>query len=136
MQNVLSGPYFQRYGYRQDSLSLSLLAAHLAVIAYVLIGWMSMSRLALFFYVLLLPALALQWLFNHGSSLLTNYESYLRTGHWRDPRNVDEGAFLQNLIERATGLRPSRAQMMTVVYSLLFLFWQAALFRMVMITSS
>lgn len=132
MQQVFSAS-LRRYGYRQDSLSLGLLAAHLAVMSYVLVGWMSNSRLALFFYVLLLPALALQWLFNRGSSLLSNYESYLRSGHWRDPHNVDEGVFLQNLVERVTGFRPSRAQMMTVVYSLMFLFWQAALVRMMMI---
>ena len=132
MQQVLSAS-LRRYGYRQDSLSLGLLAVHLAVMSYVLVGWMSNSRLALFFYVLLLPALALQWLFNRGSSLLSNYESYLRSGHWRDPHNVDEGVFLQNLVERVTGFRPSRAQMMTVVYSLMFLFWQDALVRMMMI---
>ena len=122
--------------FQSDSLRYGLFAFHLAVMAYVLIGWTSQSRLALFLYLLFLPLLAMQWLFNQGSSLLSNFESYLRTGHWRDPRNIDEGAFLRNLIEALTGLRPSNAQIMTVVYALMFLFWQAALFRMVMITPS
>lgn len=133
MQRALRGSYFHFYGYRQDLLSLGLTAVHLGVLAYVLVGWMSNSRLMLFFYVLLLPILALQWLFNHGSSVVTNYESYLRTGHWRDPHNVDEGHFLQNLVERSTGLRPTSAQMMVVTYSLMFMFWQAALLRMMMV---
>jgi hypothetical protein len=119
--------------FQRDSLSYGLLAMHLTIMAYVLVGWTSHSRIALFLYLLFLPILALQWLFNRGSSLLSNFESYLRTQHWRDPRNVDEGAFLQNLFEGITGFRASRGQIMTVVYSLMFLFWQAALLRMVMI---
>lgn len=119
--------------FQRDSLSYGLSAMHLAVMVYVLVGWMSDSRIALLLYLLFLPALALQWLFNQGSSLLSNVESYLRTDHWRDPRNLDEGALLQNLVESATGLRASHAQIMTVVYSLMFLLWQGALFRMMMI---
>ena len=119
--------------YQRDSLSYGLSAMHLAVMVYVLVGWTSGSRIALLVYLLFLPGLALQWLFNRNSSLLSNVESYLRTDHWRDPRNVDEGALLQNLVASATGLRASPAQIMTVLYSLMFLFWQGALFRMVMI---
>ena len=119
--------------FQRDSLSYGLSALHLAVMVYVLVGWMSDSRIALLLYLLFLPALALQWLFNRGSSLLSNVESYLRTDHWRDPRNQDEGALLQNLVASATGLRASQAQIMTVVYSLMFLLWQGALFRMMMI---
>lgn len=103
------------------------------VMAYVLVGWTIDSRIGLLLYLLFLSGLALQWLFNRGSSLLNNFDTYLRTKHWRDPRNADEGAFLQNLLRWTTGLRASTAQIMTVVYTLMFLFWLAALMRMVMI---
>jgi hypothetical protein len=119
--------------FQRDGLSYGLLLMHLAVMIYVLIGWTSDSRLALFLYQLVLPGLALQWLFNRGSSLLSNCETYLRTEHWRDSRNVEEGAFLQNLVERACGLKASQAQIMTVVYSLMLMFWALALLRMTMI---
>jgi hypothetical protein len=119
--------------FRRDRLSYGLLAVHLAVMAYVLLGWMSNSRIGLLVYLLFLSALNLQWLFNRGSSLLNNFDTYLRTDHWRDPRNADEGAFLQNLIKWATGLSAGQTQIMIAVYSLMFLLWQAALFRMVMI---
>ncbi|MGQ0742508.1 MAG: hypothetical protein ACT4OG_09505 [Alphaproteobacteria bacterium] len=122
---------FAQSRYRYDALGIVLLALHLAVIAYVLTGWTVQSRDALFFYVLFLPGLCLQWILNRGSSLLTNVESYLRSGHWRDPENPDEGRFLQNLIRRSAGLAPSRAQAMTVACSLMLMFWQAAFFRMV-----
>ncbi len=127
MQKATASPF------PRDGLSYGLLAMHLAVMAYVLVGWTSHSRIALFLYLLFLPILALQWLFNRNASLLSNFETYLRTQHWRDQRNLDEGAFLQNLFEGITGFRASRGQIMTVVYSLMFLFWQAALLRMVMI---
>jgi hypothetical protein len=119
--------------FQRDSLSYGLLVMHLMVMAYVLVGWMTSSRIGLLLYLLFLSGLALQWLFNRGSSLLNNFDTYLRTQHWRDSRNADEGAFLQNLLRWATGLRASPAQIMTVVYSLMFLFWMAALLRMVMI---
>lgn len=127
MQRALSSPF------ERDGLSHGLVAAHIAIMGYVLLGWLSHSRIALYLYLLFLPLIALQWIFNSGASVLCNFETYVRTGHWRDRRNSDEGAFLINLLERLTGLRPSPAQMMTVVYSLMFLFWQAALFRMILI---
>ena len=129
MERVTTSP-FQR-----DSLSYGLLAMHLAVMAYVLLGWMSNSRIGLLVYLLFLSALNLQWLFNRGSSLLNNFDTYLRTHHWHDPRNADEGAFLQNLVEWVTGFRASQVMIMTVVYTLMFLFWQIALLRMIMIIS-
>lgn len=119
--------------FRRDGLSYGLLAVHLTVMAYVLFGWMSNSRIGLLVYLLFLSALNLQWLFNRGSSLLNNFDTYLWTHHWRDPRNADEGAFLQNLIKWTTGLNADQTQIMIAVYSMMFLFWQAALFRMVMI---
>jgi hypothetical protein len=127
MERVTTSPF------RRDGLSYALLALHLAVMAYVLVGWTSNSRIGLLVYQLFLSGLALQWLFNRGSSLLNNFDTYLRTHHWRDARNTDEGAFLQNLIKWATGVSASQAQIMTVVYTLMFLFWQAALLRMIMI---
>lgn len=119
--------------FRRDRLSYGLLAVHLAVMAYVLFGWMSNSRIGLLVYLLFLSALGLQWLFNRGSSLLNNFDSYLWAHQWRDPRNADEGAFLQNLVKWATGRNANATQIMIVVYATMFLFWQAALFRMVMI---
>ncbi len=119
--------------FHRDGLSYGLLVLHLMVMAYVLVGWTIDSRIGLLLYLLFLSGLALQWLFNRGSSLLNNFDTYLRTKHWRVPRNADEGAFLQNLLRWTTGLRASTAQIMTVVYTLMFLFWLAALMRMVMI---
>lgn len=119
--------------FRRDGLSYALLALHLVVMAYVLFGWTSNSRLGLLVYLLFLSALNLQWLFNRGSSLLNNFDSYLRTSQWHDPRNLDEGAFLQNLIRWTTGLKVNQLMIMTVVYGFMFVFWLKALLRMAMI---
>jgi hypothetical protein len=119
--------------FQRDSLSYGLLILHLMVMAYVLVGWMVDSRIGLLLYLLFLSGLALQWLLNRGSSVLNNFDTYMRTHHWRDPRNADEGAFLQNLLRWATGIKASQISIMSVVYLLMFLFWQAAPLRMVMI---
>ncbi len=119
--------------FRRDGLSYALLALHLAVMAYVLVGWTSNSRIGLLVYLLFLSAINLQWLFNRGSSLLNNLDTYLRIGHWRDARNTDEGAFLQNLVKWATGFSASKVQIMIPVYLLMVLLWRAAFLHMIMI---
>jgi hypothetical protein len=119
--------------FQRDSLSYGLLVLHLMVLAYVLPGWMAESRIWLLLCLLFLSGLCVQWLFNRGSSVLNNFDTHLRTQHWRDPRNSDEGAFLQNLLRGAIGIKANQISIMSVVYLLMFLFWQAALLRMVMI---
>ena len=47
--------------FQRDSLSYGLSALHLAVMVYVLVGWMSDSRITLLLYLLFLPALYVAW---------------------------------------------------------------------------
>src|SRR3974390_1200907 len=74
-----------------DRISVGMFALHTAVIAYVLLGWMIETRFTLLIYVLVLPLIMFQWLVNHGSSVVNNWENKLRSGHWHDPANAWEG---------------------------------------------
>lgn len=115
-----------------DGLSALLFTVHLAIIAYVCLGWLIPSRLALYCYALLLPLIALQWVLNGGASIVNNIENLVRFGRWSDSRNESEGAFFQTLLHPA-GLRATRAQITTVLCFVMFIFWIAALCRMVLI---
>jgi hypothetical protein len=119
---------------RFDSFQAAMLALHLAVVAFVCLGWQMNSRLGLFAYVLLLPLIMMQWLFNRGSSVVNNLENWLRTGHWRDPRNPYEGHLFQVLLRKA-GMQTSRAEITTLICLVMFGFWLAALYRMILITA-
>jgi hypothetical protein len=108
------------------------IVAHQAVIAYVCLGWTVQSRVGLFLYLLFLPLVAMQWLFNHGTSIITNLENWARTGHWHDPENPYEGHLFQTLLAKV-GVRASTAQIDVVVCTVMFIFWMTALFRMMVV---
>lgn len=74
-------------------------------------------------YLILVPALALQWRFNRNSCVLNNLESLMRSGRWRDPGNLEEGAWLATLAKNTLGLHPTPMQMDVFLYSVLTLLW-------------
>jgi len=115
-----------------DGLRATLFAAHLAIIAYVGLGWLVPSRTALYVYALLLPMIAIQWLLNGGVSIVNNIENLVRRGRWNDSQNRFEGALFKTLLGWV-GVPASQAQITTVLCFLMLIFWIAAICRMVMI---
>jgi hypothetical protein len=115
-----------------DGLRALLFTVHLGVIAYVCLGWLIPSRDALFFYALLLPTIAMQWLLNGGASIVNNIENLVRSGQWSDSRNELEGAFFKTLLH-AAGIRASQAQITTVLCFVMLILWIAAVCRMILI---
>ncbi len=115
-----------------NRLRFQLFAVHIGIILYVSLGWLITWRAALYFYALLLPLIALQWLLNGGCSIVNNIENLLRVGRWNDPENIFEGAFFSTILE-AIGIRASKAQITTVLCSLMLIFWVCAICRMTLI---
>ena len=118
-----------------DWLSVALFMVHAAIVGYVVAGWTAQTRLGLFIYLVLLPMIVLQWLVNGGSSIVSNIETYKRTGHWRHSEQGLEGAFFQHVL-RSIGLEATKAQINTVVVATMFLFWVVAFFRLILIAPS
>ena len=119
-------------GLKFDGLRSVLLAVHIAIIAYVSLGWLIPSRTATLVYCLVLPLIALQWLFNGGSSIVNNFENIARSGQWSDRANEFEGAFFKAFF-RALGIPATQAQITTVCCALMLMFWIAGLSRMILI---
>jgi len=117
---------------RFDRLRVALFGVHLALMAYVSLGWLIPSRSALFIYALLLPMIAMQWLLNGGASIVNNFENLLRTGAWNDTRNQFEGAFFKTFLD-AIGVPASQAQITTALCFLMLIFWIAAVCHMMLI---
>src|ERR1044072_3179557 len=84
---------------RFDQLRIALFGLHLAIIAYVSLGWLIPSRTALFIYTLLLPMIAIQSLLNGGASIVNNIENLVRTRQWSDAQNRFEGAFFKTFLD-------------------------------------
>lgn len=118
-----------------DLVRVTTFTVHLLIVAYVSMGWLSSTRIGLFFYLLLLPIIAMQWLLNAGGSILNNAETLIRTGRWHDSRNIFEGHFFQNML-RAVGIKASTALINITVCMTMLIFWFEAFFRMVLIPTT
>lgn len=113
-----------------DPLRISVFLMHATIVGYVVSGWAAETGIALLAYVVLLPMIVLQWLLNDGASVISNFESVVRTGRWRDPNNRFEGAFFRTVLN-SIGVDATRAQINTGVVGIMFIFWIAGFARMV-----
>ena len=117
----------EQAGPRKDGLGLSCFLLHLAVGGFVLAGWLIASYPTLMFYLVLLPALAAQWVVNRRTCIINNLESWIRTGHWHDPRNREEGGFLLMICDWLFALRPGPVAIDRFSYCVVFFLWLLAL---------
>ncbi len=108
---------------RRDALGTLFFWLHVAIMAYIVTGWLLPGRVTLTFYLVFIPAVAVQWWFNRNSCILNNLESVLRHGQWRDARNVEEGAWLLNLVRSTLGLAIRPLHMEVFTYAALALLW-------------
>ena len=70
-----------------------------------------------------IPALVVVWLTNKGVCPLNNLETWLTSGRWRNPDNVEEGSFLVTIVERYLKIHPNQRTMDGITYSLMALVW-------------
>jgi hypothetical protein len=111
----------------RDALGWVCFILHLALVAFAAFGWLIPWPPLLMFYLIYIPAMALQWRFNAGSCVLNNIETLIRTGRWRNPGNREEGAFIKTLVEDVTGFQPTKRQMNRFIYCLISVFWALGL---------
>ena len=111
----------------RDALGQFCFYLHFAVMIFIVIGWLAPFAAVLIFYLGFLPAVAVQWQFNKNSCVLNNIESLIRSGQWRDPNNREEGAWLQTLAHKVTGILFKPWQIDAFTYFILLVFWSAGL---------
>ncbi len=116
---------------RRDPLGLSCHILHLAIMVYFVTGWAAPWSAALGFYLVFVPAVAIQWQFNANACVLNNLESWLRSGRWRDPGNREEGAWLASLAEDYLGFRPGPLAVDLFTYAVLLVLWSMALIHLI-----
>lgn len=109
---------------RRDALGWACHGLHLAILAYILTGWLLPGQLG--FYLVFLPAMAVHWRLNAATCLINNLETLVRTGRWRDPASLDEGAWIANQIEAACGIRLTRLQNNLLTHAVLAGLWALA----------
>jgi hypothetical protein len=114
---------------KRDALGRACFIVHFLPLLYALTGWLAPGRTWLIVYLVFLPAMFLQWKLNRGTCVLNNIESLIRSGHWRNPANREEGAWLRTLVNERTGWNLSRAQMDLVINGVMLVLWLFAFAR-------
>jgi hypothetical protein len=107
----------------RDTLGTVCFYHHIAMMAYILLGWGVPWKPALMFYLVFVPSVIGQWRLNKNTCVLNNIESLLRTGKWRNPRNREEGAWLHTLITTSTGVPITKFQLDVIMYSVMTALW-------------
>lgn len=118
-----SSPKPHRSGPRLDLVGLAFFLLHVIVGSYILFGWTISSLPVLALYLLVLPAVLMQWYFNRSSCVLNNVESWFRYGRWRARLNPEEGRFLFMLCRWLFGIRPQRVVLNRLSYVTVFFLW-------------
>jgi hypothetical protein len=113
---------------KRDILGWGCFVIHVAFLIFIVTGWM--LRPVLIVYLVFLPLMVLQWRLNKGTCILNNLESLIRTGRWRNPANIEEGAWMKTLVYSATGLNFTVAQLDRITYSVMAVLWALALWHL------
>jgi hypothetical protein len=109
---------------RRDALGKFCFYLHLAILAFIVLGWILSNRAALIVYLVFLPATVLHWQMNGGACALNNLENWLRYRRWRAPdRNPEEGAWLRTLLKNLTGIALTKGSMDVVIYAVMAFLW-------------
>ncbi len=111
---------------KRDLLGNVCFYLHFAVMIFILAGWAIPLAPLLVFYLVFIPAVAIQWQFNKNSCVLNNIESLLRFGRWRAEQNAEEGAWLMTLIKNATGIELKPWHIDVITYGIMLSLWSAA----------
>lgn len=112
---------------KRDTLGHVCFYHHIAMMVYILSGWIVPWHPALIFYLVFVPSVIGQWRLNQNTCVLNNIESLLRTGKWRNPKNREEGAWLHTTITTATGIPITKFQLDIIMYSVMASLWGLAL---------
>lgn len=112
---------------RRDGLGHTCFYLHFAIMIFIVSAWAIPSRGLLLFYLVFLPAVALQWRCNRNTCVLNNIESLLRTQRWRNSANPEEGAWFLNLARHTLGVQFRPAHMDAFLHLALTALWMLAL---------
>ena len=102
-------------------------ALHMALVIFVLVGWLIPVTTLLQLHIAFVPLLVVTWALNGNSCPLNNMETLLTKGVWRDDTNREEGSFLVVVVEKYLGLHPTQRQMDLVTYALMAVAWALSL---------
>lgn len=110
-------------------LAIALLKfLHLSVLLFILCGWLFPSPLFWQIHLAIVPLTVLQWQFNQGTCILTNWENALR-GEVKD-RQEQQGQFIKGLLSRCYNPLPSDRAIQLAIYATMGIAWTISVLRL------
>lgn len=102
-----------------------LSALHLAIVLFVLFGFLFHSRSVLIFHLVFLPILILHWRTNAGVCYITQLQNKIEP----NVKSKEElkGGFSEAIITKLTGHKPAPAQLKKIIYGLMIVSWMLSL---------
>ncbi len=105
---------------KRDTLGHVCFYHHIAMMVYILGGWIVPWHPALIFYLVFVPSVIGQWRLNKNTCVLNNIESLLRTGKWRNPEEPRGRRLAAHDDHRQpTGIAITKFQLDIIMYSVM-----------------
>ncbi len=106
---------------------------HLAMVAFILFGWLSPGRSLLLIHVILIPTVVLQWRYNDGTCLLTNLELFLRGDSASKTKSDQQGQFTKRLLAKCFDPLPTDEKIKRGLYMVVWGSFSISLLRLLFI---
>ena len=95
--------------------------SHLAILFFVVLGWLISNPTLLIIHLIFLPIMIVQWQFNQGTCILTNLENYIKG---ETPEKTEQqGQFIKNILGKCFNPLPTDATLKKIVYGIIVLSW-------------
>jgi hypothetical protein len=91
------------------------------------------SASALVFYLVFLPLVAMQWLVNRGSCVISNFETLIRKRQWRDPEAEREGRFVSTVALSIFGIKASPSKVDSLRFGAILVLWVLGFIHLAML---
>ena len=104
-----------------NSLVAIIKISHLAILIFVVFGWLIANPTVLTTHLIFLPIMIVQWQFNQGTCILTNLENYVK-GEVAE-KTEQQGQFIKTILGKFFNPLPTDATLKKVVYGIVFLSW-------------
>lgn len=109
-------------------MSRAIHYCHWVVLFFVITGWLSPWREALWLHVFFVPMMIAHWKTNEDRCVLTEMEARFRSYDYKE--EVQEGQFLKEIMHKLFGRVPSEETMTKITYGVLAIAWTLSVLRL------
>ncbi|MGF1493501.1 MAG: DUF2784 family protein [Microcoleaceae cyanobacterium] len=112
----------------RSTLISGLKFSHLAILLFICFGWALPNPFLWQIHLIFVPLTVLQWQFNQGTCILTNWENRLAGAS--AAKSQQQGQFTRSLLSRCCNPLPSDRTLKFIIYGVILLAWSLSGIRL------